>query len=397
MRSEEVFTKERLSFETLEKLGYKGYLLKDAPEKIVQFGEGNFLRAFADNFIDLMNEKAGFNAKVVLVQPRGGHPEAADRFSEQDGLYTLILRGRENGQPVEHTWVISAASRCLDPKRDWEKLLDCARNPELRFVISNTTIGGSITIDDMFRDGYQSVFVGAGLWKPRSLHIKGESLGHVAFAINYLACPEAFRLGERVIVIGSGNSAMDCARTAIRQGARYVTVFNRRDKIAASQYESSYAKLEGVTFEMMKVPVEILEDSVVFADSEFDEEGKLRPVPGSEKRYPCTGVIVAVSQELGGSIVSGTADIGTKPSGLLVADEDGRTSRPGVFAAGDAAHGARTVVEGRSHACLYAVPAHAGALCLQPTAHPGGGGAFRSGRAGPVTEEQNRSEPDPKR
>ena len=133
---------ERLSFQTLEKLGYEGYLLKEAPEKIVQFGEGNFLRAFADNFIDLMNEKAGFNAKVVLVQPRGGHPEAADRFSEQDGLYTLILRGRENGQPVEHTRVISAASRCLDPKRDWDKLLDCARNPELRFVISNTTEAG---------------------------------------------------------------------------------------------------------------------------------------------------------------------------------------------------------------------------------------------------------------
>ena len=144
---------------------------------------------------------------------------------------------------------------------------------------------------------------------------------------------------------GSGNSAMDCARTAIRQGARYVTVFNRRDQIAASQYEASYAKLEGVNFEMMKIPVEILEDSVVFADSEFDENGKLHAVPGSEKRYPCTGVIVAVSQELGGSIASSTKDMGTKPSGLLVADEDGRTSRPGVFAAGDAAHGARTVVE----------------------------------------------------
>ena len=133
---------DRLSFATLEKQGYEGYLLKDAPEKIVQFGEGNFLRAFADNFVDEMNEKAGFNAKVVLVQPRGGHPEAADRFSEQDGLYPLILRGRENGQPVERTRVISAASRCLDPKRDWAKLLDCARNPELRFVISNTTEAG---------------------------------------------------------------------------------------------------------------------------------------------------------------------------------------------------------------------------------------------------------------
>ena len=161
------------------------------------------------------------------------------------------------------------------------------------------------------------------------------------------------------IVIGSGNSAMDCARTAIRQGSSYVTVFNRRDQIAASQYESSYAKLEGVNFEMMKIPVEILEDSVVFADSEWGEDGKLRAIPGSEKRYPCTGVIVAVSQELGGSIVSSTKDIGTKPSGLLIADEDGRTSRPGVFAAGDAAQGARTVVEAVANGKRVAEAMHA--------------------------------------
>ena len=223
----------------------------------------------------------------------------------------------------------------------------------------NTTIGGAIGLDDLFRDGYQSIFVGAGLWRPKTLHIKGETLGHVAFAINYLASPKAFRLGERVIVIGSGNSAMDCARTAIRQGAHYVTVFNRRDKIAASQYESSYARLEGVNFEMMKIPVEILEDSVVFADSEWGEDGKLRAIPGSEKRYPCTGVIVAVSQELGGSIVSSTKYIGTKPSGLLIADEDGRTSRPGVFAAGDAAQGARTVVEAVANGKRVAEAMHA--------------------------------------
>ena len=223
----------------------------------------------------------------------------------------------------------------------------------------NTTIGGAITIDDLFRDGYQSVFVGAGLWKPRSLHIKGETLGHVTFAINYLACPEAFRLGERIIVIGSGNSAMDCARTAIRQGAHYVTVFNRRDQLAASQYESSYAKLEGVGFEMMKIPLEIREDGVVFADSEMGEDGKVHPIPGSEKLYPCTGVIVAVSQELGSSIASSVKDIGTQPSGLLVADDDGNTSRPGVFAAGDAAHGARTVVEAVANGKRVAETMHA--------------------------------------
>ena len=208
----------------------------------------------------------------------------------------------------------------------------------------NTHIGSALTIDDLFRDGFQSVFVGAGLWKPRQLHIKGESLGHVAFAINYLASPEAFHLGERIMVIGSGNSAMDCARTAVRQGARYVTVVNRRDKIAASDYEASYVRLEGVDFLMMKTPLEIREDGLVLADSEIGEGGKVRAVPGSEKLYPCTGVIIAASQELESNLIQTTKGIDTERSGLLTVDADGHTSRPGVFAAGDAASGARNVV-----------------------------------------------------
>ena len=133
---------DRLTFKTLEAQGYNGYLLKDAPERVFQFGEGNFLRAFVEDFIDQMNEKAGFNSKVVLCQPRGGHPDAADRFTEQDGLYTLILRGRADGKPVERTRVISCASRCLDPKRDWAKMLECMHNPDMRFIVSNTTEAG---------------------------------------------------------------------------------------------------------------------------------------------------------------------------------------------------------------------------------------------------------------
>ena len=135
---------DRLSFKALDAQGYDGYLLREAPERVLQFGEGNFLRAFVENFIDLMNEKAGFDAKVVLAQPRGGHPEAADRFGEQDGLYTLILRGRDNGEPVEQTRIISCVSRCLDPKRDWAKMLACMENPDLRFIVSNTTEAGIV-------------------------------------------------------------------------------------------------------------------------------------------------------------------------------------------------------------------------------------------------------------
>lgn len=133
---------EKLCFKALESRGYDGYLLREAPERVLQFGEGGFLRAFAQHMLDEMNEKAGFNGKVVVVQPRGGHPDSADRFNSQDGLYTLILRGRQDGQAVSHTRVISCVSRCLDPKRDWDALLDCAANPDLRFILSNTTEAG---------------------------------------------------------------------------------------------------------------------------------------------------------------------------------------------------------------------------------------------------------------
>lgn len=209
----------------------------------------------------------------------------------------------------------------------------------------NTYIGGAVTIDDMFRDGYQSIFVGSGLWKPNKLHIKGESLGHVSYAINYLANPNAFRLGERVIIIGTGNSAMDCARTAVRQGARHVCCVSRTEEITASQYESSYAKLEGVDFLLNKCTLEIRDDGVILADIRVSQDGRVDPVPGTETLYPCDFVIIAVSQGAESNLVTSTRGIDTSRSGLLTVDEDGHTSRPGVFAAGDAVNGARTVVE----------------------------------------------------
>lgn len=131
-----------LSFSTLKKVGYDGYILEHAPERVLQFGEGAFLRAFADCFIDLMNEKADFNGKVVIVQPRGGHPEVSERFDAQDGLYTLVLRGQANGEKVSDRRVISAVSRCIDPRRDWQAVLDAGCQPEIRFIISNTTEAG---------------------------------------------------------------------------------------------------------------------------------------------------------------------------------------------------------------------------------------------------------------
>ena len=130
----------KLSYQTLKELNYDGYLLESAPERVLQFGEGNFLRAFVDYFIDKMNEMAGFNSKVVVCQPQGSH--LADIINEQEGLYTLFLRGFQDGQKINKKRVISCISRCLNPREEFDTVLACASNPDLRFIVSNTTEAG---------------------------------------------------------------------------------------------------------------------------------------------------------------------------------------------------------------------------------------------------------------
>jgi NADPH-dependent glutamate synthase beta subunit-like oxidoreductase len=93
----------------------------------------------------------------------------------------------------------------------------------------NALVGPVITIDKLFEDGYDAIFIGTGVWNPKSLNIKGETLGHVHYAIDYLKSPNSYRLGENVLVIGAGNVAMDAARTAKHHGASNVTVGYRKD------------------------------------------------------------------------------------------------------------------------------------------------------------------------
>ena len=134
---------DRLCYETLEKQGYGGYLLKTAPERVLQFGEGNFLRAFVDHFIDIMNERTGFNGKVVAVTPRGTGKHW-NVLNTQEGLYTLLLRGREKGRRVDDKRILSCISRCINPYEDHNEFLRCAANPDLRFIVSNTTEAGIV-------------------------------------------------------------------------------------------------------------------------------------------------------------------------------------------------------------------------------------------------------------
>lgn len=226
-------------------------------------------------------------------------------------------------------------------------------------VRPNTTIGGAIGIEDLFRDGYKAIFIGTGVWRPNALHIKGETFGHVHFAINYLNNPDSYRLGEKVIVIGAGNAAMDVARTAIRNGSHDLTCFSITKKIAASEYEFSYAQLEGVQFEYNKRPLEITDDGVIFIDVEEKEDGSITDIEGSETLYPANSVIISISQGPQNRIVNTTEGLKANQRGLLQADETGHTSRPGIFASGDVVNGARTVVEAVAHSKVVAESMHA--------------------------------------
>ena len=216
-------------------------------------------------------------------------------------------------------------------------------------VRPNTAVGGAISIDDLLRDGYKSIFIGTGVWRPNALHVKGETLGHVHYGIHYLNNPDSFHLGERVIVIGAGNAAMDVARTALRKGVRQLQCFSRDSSVAASKSEYDYAVLEGVEFVYCKMPVEIRDEGVVFADTEETEGGSVRRIEGSEKLYPADSVIVSISQGPRNQLVRTTPGLDADAFGLLVTDDSGHTSRPEIFASGDVVNGARTVVEAVAH------------------------------------------------
>lgn len=215
----------------------------------------------------------------------------------------------------------------------------------------NTMIGPVLTIDDLFRDGYKAVFIGTGVWKPKSLGIKGESLGHVHYAIDYLKNPEVYTLGQKLCIIGCGNVAIDVARTAVRSGVRQVTILYRGDaqSITAEKREVEMAKIDGVHFEMNKAPVEITEEGVFYLETaaKEDESGKalFDPVEDAPKLYRADSVIISISQGPRDFIVSTTKGIEIGSQGLVNTDSDGRTTRAGVFASGDVVTGAKTVVE----------------------------------------------------
>jgi glutamate synthase (NADPH/NADH) small chain len=220
-----------------------------------------------------------------------------------------------------------------------------SRMEEMGITIrTNTTIGSVLMIDELFRDGYASIFVGTGAEKPRTLGLEGESLGNVLFGLNYLANPKGHKLGDRVAIIGMGNAAMDVARTALRNGSRHVTLYARSKNVTASSSEVSYAELDGAEFVFGMQIEKITDEGPVFRRAIFDENDQITGYEETPVQVQADSTIISISQVPRHKLVRTTDGLNLTDRGLLAVDENYMTTRPGVFAAGDVVTGAKTVV-----------------------------------------------------
>ncbi len=215
----------------------------------------------------------------------------------------------------------------------------------------NIIIGPTLTIDDLFLDGYNAIFIGTGIWNPIKLGIKGESFGNVHYAIDYLRSPKHYTLGKEVLIIGAGNVAVDVGRTLIRKGITEVTLINREDEIGitANKKEFNEALEEGVKILNNRTPLEITDEGLYIADTKIivnKQNEKIYKYEETTKTLlKADSIIIAISQGPRANIVSKDKDIQVNERGLIMTNIDGSTTKKGVFSGGDVVTGAKTVVE----------------------------------------------------
>lgn len=237
------------------------------------------------------------------------------------------------------------------PKALLDKLLARMNDLGIKFR-PNTLIGPTVTIDDMFEDGYDAIFIGTGVWKPNRLRIPGETLGNVHFAIDFLKNPDSYNnLGDHVVIIGAGNVAMDAARTILRKTSAKVDIifFRGREEVTALEEELMLAEVDGVKMNYYLNTIKIEPDGIIVEPvlKIENEDGSISYQNDTEHPYKmyASSVIIAIGQGAQTNIVKNTKQIDTNQKGLIEASEKGATTRPGVYAAGDVVSGARTVVE----------------------------------------------------
>lgn len=235
-------------------------------------------------------------------------------------------------------------------------------------IETDVVVGRTVTVDSLLdNEGFSAVFIGSGAGLPRFMNIPGENLNGVFSANEFLTrnnLMKAYRhdyrtpvyAGNKAVVVGGGNVAMDAARTALRLGADTTVVYRRTEKeLPARREEVHHAKEEGIRFMMLSNPVEILGDEkgwvrgvrcICMELGEPDESGRRSPVPvpGSEFEIEADSVIMALGTSPNPLIARTTSGLETNRRGCITADEDGATTRPGVFAGGDAVTGAATVI-----------------------------------------------------
>lgn len=235
-------------------------------------------------------------------------------------------------------------------------------------IETNVIVGRTVTIDQLMdEEGFKAVFIGTGAGLPKFMGIPGENFNGVFSANEFLTrnnLMKAFRsdymtpihAGRKVCVVGGGNVAMDAARTALRLGAEVHIVYRRTEvELPARREEVHHAKEEGIVFDLLTNPVEVLGDEKGWVRAlrcirmelgEPDESGRRSPVaiPGSEFEIEADTVIMALGTSPNPLIARTTSGLETTRRGCLVAGGDGATTRPGIFAGGDAVTGAATVI-----------------------------------------------------
>ena len=262
------------------------------------------------------------------------------------------------------------------PKAIVAKEVNTLKQLGVEFV-TNAVIGKTLTVDELFEQGNEAVFIGSGAGLPNFMNIPGEAYKGVYSANEFLTrsnlmkafrekCDTPIMKGGKVVVVGGGNVAMDAARTALRLGAEKVYIVYRRSmqELPARREEVEHAEEEGIQFELLRNPVEILGYNnpenprderngfvtgckvIKMELGEPDAKGRRRPIPveGSEYVIDCDAVVIAIGTSPNPLIKSTTKGLEVNAHGGIIVNEDGLTSRENVYAGGDAVTGAATVI-----------------------------------------------------
>jgi len=293
------------------------------------------------------------NAQVAVIGAGPAGLTAAHELVKRGYIVTVFESSSRPGGMLRH-----GIPEFRLPKKLLDAEIEHIKNMGVQ-IRTNVKIGKDLTFEDLLKQGFKAVFVSVGAHRTRKLRVEGEDLKGVFDALDFLGrvnCGEKANMGEHVAVIGGGNVAIDSARTAVRLGAKEVSIFYRRsrDEMPANPYEVKEAENEGIKIQFLITPKRILGEServhslecVKMALGEPDETGRRAPMPieGSEFTVPVDSVILAIGEAPDVSFLPKEIEI-NEDNTITVEPFTVETSTPGVFAGGDCVSGPATVIE----------------------------------------------------